>query len=543
MKKIIYFFFIITFVLFFRVTVTFASCTSFSDDFSESTLDTTKWNFVTDSGTSRIKNKGLEIVVPHSNTDKFSSVVLNQDISGDFSVKATFKSFSVSPTGTKTGFQTLQIFSADGNNFVDLYLLHGIKSIYVYNETNGIDSSSTGKVTNISGSEPIKVNIVRQGSTISAYYDVLDGKGFQLLKTYDNLFTSDVKVKLQSINTSPNYPETTANFDNFSLTCSDSATPTPTPTGGSAIPTITPGGPTATPIPTSGPTETPVPGCTCSSDSCTTQCVFRPLSSAAMKCSLSTSLFPTVPSTSDKNFWCQRSLRSRGDADGNGVINTTDYFYYVAAANGGKIPVTANPDFNGDGEVGLADRTLIVNTLASGISDIIPSPTTVPIETQSPTPTNAGVSPTLTPVPTTAAYTFTIQGVRVIMPGNHQGQEPYRSIPLVINPNGGTFSEEDPAVRARKAYSWSGLDSNTAYTVTVPRPPTPDANGVSDYTNVGYTACYNRTDCHENTPTPGWSFTVDPSKLNDNYNAAVYPTHYVDLWWHFSDPVPTTAAP
>ena len=41
----------------------------------------------------------------------------------------------------------------------------------------------------------------------------------------------------------------------------------------------------------------------------------------------------------------------------------TDYLYYVAAVNGGKIPATVNPDSNGDGEVGSSDRAIIIKTL------------------------------------------------------------------------------------------------------------------------------------------------------------------------------------
>lgn len=58
-----------------------------------------------------------------------------------------------------------------------------------------------------------------------------------------------------------------------------------------------------------------------------------------------------------------RADRSSGDADGNGIVNMADYYYYVAAANGGSIPTTVNPDVNGDGEVGVADRRIIINAL------------------------------------------------------------------------------------------------------------------------------------------------------------------------------------
>jgi hypothetical protein len=76
-------------------------------------------------------------------------------------------------------------------------------------------------------------------------------------------------------------------------------------------------------------------------------------------------MFNQTPSTDNKNSWCQRPKRTQGDVDGNGIINTTDYFYYVAAVNGGKVPTNVNPDVNGDGEVGVSDREIIIRSLTT----------------------------------------------------------------------------------------------------------------------------------------------------------------------------------
>jgi hypothetical protein len=59
-------------------------------------------------------------------------------------------------------------------------------------------------------------------------------------------------------------------------------------------------------------------------------------------------------------------LRSQGDANCDGKVDMIDYYYLVLALNGGKTPSSVNPDFNGDGEIGLADRTIIVKTLHPG---------------------------------------------------------------------------------------------------------------------------------------------------------------------------------
>jgi hypothetical protein len=76
-------------------------------------------------------------------------------------------------------------------------------------------------------------------------------------------------------------------------------------------------------------------------------------------------MFNQTPSIDNKNSWCRRPKRTQGDVDGNGIINTMDYFYYVAAVNGGKVPTNANPDVNGDVEVGVTDRNIIIQSLSA----------------------------------------------------------------------------------------------------------------------------------------------------------------------------------
>ena len=55
--------------------------------------------------------------------------------------------------------------------------------------------------------------------------------------------------------------------------------------------------------------------------------------------------------------------KAQGDADCDGGINLMDYFYYVTAVNGGKIPTTVNPDFNSDGKINASDRAIIIKSL------------------------------------------------------------------------------------------------------------------------------------------------------------------------------------
>ena len=128
-------------------------------------------------------------------------------------------------------------------------------------------------------------------------------------------------------------------------------------------------GTTPPPTITSFITPTTNPNCVCKDDKkCDSSCFFDKYQDinypSSISCSLSSSLPIVTPTQDDKTSWCQRPKRTKGDSDGDGAVNNLDYFYYVAAVNGGKIPQTVNPNFNGDGEIGAMDREIIVRTLS-----------------------------------------------------------------------------------------------------------------------------------------------------------------------------------
>lgn len=115
-----------------------------------------------------------------------------------------------------------------------------------------------------------------------------------------------------------------------------------------------------------------------------------------------------------------------------------------------------------------------------------------------------GPAPTSGPPPPTSSPPCTIQGYKVMMPGNVNA-EPARSQTVTLS--GGPSTTEN-------SYSFSNIASGTR-TVSVSVP--------TGYT-VGYTACTNSTTCHTGTITSGSSWTgTCPSG------------GYVDLWWHYSD--------
>lgn len=132
----------------------------------------------------------------------------------------------------------------------------------------------------------------------------------------------------------------------------------------------------ATPTPTKKPTPTINPTCVCTAQNvCSTQCKFNKYTgvagitySTSIKCSLTAAtLNPTPATATQKNDWCRRPNRTKGDATGEDAINITDYFYYTQARFGGKIPASVNVDFNGDGLVNGIDRLIIVHRLVTGL--------------------------------------------------------------------------------------------------------------------------------------------------------------------------------
>jgi hypothetical protein len=117
------------------------------------------------------------------------------------------------------------------------------------------------------------------------------------------------------------------------------------------------------------PTPTPNPNCNCSdTGSCATACFFDKFAqgvnySSPMKCNLPNTLFQTAPTATDKKAWCQAYLRTKGDANGDGKVNRIDYYYYVSAKHGAKLPPSVTVDFNGDGFISQDDRKVLIKSL------------------------------------------------------------------------------------------------------------------------------------------------------------------------------------
>ena len=127
-----------------------------------------------------------------------------------------------------------------------------------------------------------------------------------------------------------------------------------------------------------GPTRTPTPtgvnlACVCgATNTCHSSCDFNEFTTIELpgvsyanpiKCLLPVTLFNAAPVAARKTDWCRRPQKTKGDATGDDRITLHDYFYYVSARYGAKIPQSINPDFNGDGAVNNLDRLIIIKSL------------------------------------------------------------------------------------------------------------------------------------------------------------------------------------
>jgi hypothetical protein len=102
--------------------------------------------------------------------------------------------------------------------------------------------------------------------------------------------------------------------------------------------------------------------------------------------------------------------------------------------------------------------------------------------------------------------TFTIQGYKQPNQSLFSGQ--------TISLDGGSPTTAQP-------YFFSNVVANTIHRVSASSPPG---------SSVGYTLCYNNTNCHSNTPTSGSSVYICTNNPGT--------TNYADLWWHYTPLIP-----
>lgn len=111
------------------------------------------------------------------------------------------------------------------------------------------------------------------------------------------------------------------------------------------------------------------PLCACKTDfTCKNNCGFVKFTDIntyanPIKCSVAATFFTSAPTGAQKTNWCKRPMKTKGDATGDGKVTLVDYYYYLQAKVGGKVPPSINPDFNGDNLIDKKDRTIVIKSL------------------------------------------------------------------------------------------------------------------------------------------------------------------------------------
>lgn len=210
-----------------------ATCTSFSDDFSGTSLDTDKWIFNSSStGSNGIVNGEMKLFLPLGTKGESSAINSKNKVNGDFVAELVLKSMSTT-NNKNTGVLAL-FFQTSTEKSLKFYR-QADKSVLIMGVNNGTASSDWNfqeKDIGLTNNTPVKIKLERVGSTVKMFYDLLDGKSYQLARQFDSFYTGEGWITVGIESTAPDFPQMSGTFDNFKLTCAAVSTPTPNPTGG-----------------------------------------------------------------------------------------------------------------------------------------------------------------------------------------------------------------------------------------------------------------------------------------------------------------------
>jgi hypothetical protein len=218
-----------------------ATCTTFADNFDATTLNQNRWTAPTsNNGNVSLAGGNLVVTVPAS-TDTLSKNTFTstkQTIAGNFEAVAVLESLSSNPASSSGNLSGLGFYGDPFDGFAIERLNNGqLKVLFDWNNSDWV--TPTVVSTSLAASSPVKVRIKRTNALLEFHYDLMDGGGYRLAKSFSGGYTGSGTLSLYAKNSTPNYPATNAKFDNFSLTCAAagvtptvSTTPNLSPTSG-----------------------------------------------------------------------------------------------------------------------------------------------------------------------------------------------------------------------------------------------------------------------------------------------------------------------
>lgn len=192
-----------------------------TEDFSGTSLNTSKWALWTNNGGTIGFVDGIgTLYLLGAKENSNVNITASNEVSGDFIAELLLKSHSTLDSKKASNFG-MQFINLDSGKSETLQILRQSNNPEIINSVNYLDSvwAHEGKNINLSPTTPIKVKIERRGSIAKMYYDLLDNKGYILVRQVDNFYTGNGKIQIFLDNWAPDFPQTSGVLDDFKLTC------------------------------------------------------------------------------------------------------------------------------------------------------------------------------------------------------------------------------------------------------------------------------------------------------------------------------------
>lgn len=199
------------------------SCVSFSDDFSVNNLSTNanNWKFWENGlGTIAVGNGNINIGLPRSNDvwSKMSLVESEKIVTGNFSSEITLVSRDADSTYTYFQFNNKK-WDGNGSNGFGFRLLSNNLKTEVYGSNNPNNPGAQGSDVTVYRNNSVRLKLERIGSTVNMYYDLIDGQGYKLLRTFNNFNMDSGQVIFGVQHTGMENLAISATFDDYKQTC------------------------------------------------------------------------------------------------------------------------------------------------------------------------------------------------------------------------------------------------------------------------------------------------------------------------------------
>jgi len=188
--------------------------TSYDDDFSGSSIDSTMWSQTKCSGCSiELSSNMIQMFVDATGSTVYSGLNSITDLSGDFEIQIDFNLDTFpTPSAGENQIQLIVSSTESQNYFTAYYGRSSTSNFYLsHYKEGGVFSAGTKKYeTSSSG----KFKIRRVGSTFSSYF--WNNSQWTLLREETSAWTSDVfDINLRGWSASGANDDLTINFDNF----------------------------------------------------------------------------------------------------------------------------------------------------------------------------------------------------------------------------------------------------------------------------------------------------------------------------------------